>query len=133
MYNAGYKNITNIDFSEAVINSTENTRFYHEANASTAEMKAEFAQMPSMQWLCMDALKMNFPIHSFDACIDKGMLDAIMWYVVVGSRGASFLLREINSVGSLSDTHWWHASGDNSFDNAAHVAHQMYVGLLCLL
>ena len=40
----------------------------------------EFGELKGMQWQCMDALNMTFPKHSFDVCIDKGMIDAIMWY-----------------------------------------------------
>jgi ubiquinone/menaquinone biosynthesis C-methylase UbiE len=59
MYNSNYKNITNIDISDVVID----------------KMKKQF---PDMKWLEMDATKMNFEDNSFDCSIDKGTLDAIM-------------------------------------------------------
>ena len=59
MYNSNYKNITNIDISDVVID----------------KMKKQF---PDMEWLEMDATKMNFEDNSFDCSIDKGTLDAIM-------------------------------------------------------
>jgi len=59
MYNSNYKNITNIDISDVVIE----------------KMKKQF---PDMKWISMDATKMDFENNSFDCVIDKGTLDAIM-------------------------------------------------------
>jgi len=59
MYNSNYKNITNIDISDVVIDKMQK-------------------QFPDMKWLEMDATKMNFEDNSFDCSIDKGTLDAIM-------------------------------------------------------
>ena len=59
MYLSNYKNITNVDISEIVIQ----------------KMKKQY---PEMEWKEMDATKMSFENNSFDCVIDKGTLDAIM-------------------------------------------------------
>ena len=62
LYRQGYKNITNIDFSEVVI----------------SKMAARTAQMKGMKWLVMDMLKLEFPNESFDLVLDKGSIDSLM-------------------------------------------------------
>ena len=59
MYLSNYKNITNIDISDIVIQ----------------KMKKQY---PEMEWQEMDATKMTFENNFFDCVIDKGTLDAIM-------------------------------------------------------
>ncbi len=61
MYDDGVKNITNIDFSEAVITS----------------MKKRNTQRSQMKWLEMDMLHTSFEDASFEVIIDKGALDAL--------------------------------------------------------
>jgi SAM-dependent methyltransferase len=63
LYDAGFHNITNIDFAASVI----------------VRMTAEHAERrPLMRWLEMDMLDMSaFPDGSFDIVIDKGSLDAL--------------------------------------------------------
>ena len=63
LYDAGFHNITNIDFAASVI----------------ARMTVEHAERrPLMRWLEMDMLDMSaFPDESFDIVIDKGSLDAL--------------------------------------------------------
>ncbi|ELR14819.1 endothelin converting enzyme 2, putative, partial [Acanthamoeba castellanii str. Neff] len=64
MYNDGYKNIVNNDFSEIVI---ENMKQKYKETA------------PDMDWLVMDVMDMKeLPDASFDVAIDKGTMDAIM-------------------------------------------------------
>lgn len=71
LYNAGFKNIVNIDYSSVLID----------------KMKAQHAEdCPSMQWVHMDMTQMTFPSESFDIVIDKAAMDALMvdegdvWY-----------------------------------------------------
>ncbi len=66
----GYKDITNIDFSEVVIE----------------QMKAKYANKPGLTCtqqiysldidMTMDATKLQFPDDSFDIVIDKGTIDS---------------------------------------------------------
>ncbi|CAO3608709.1 unnamed protein product [Cunninghamella blakesleeana] len=62
MYKDGYKNITNIDYSETVINN----------------MKERCKDMPEMKWIEMDIKDLKFDNESFDVIIDKGTMDALM-------------------------------------------------------
>ncbi|KAI9478403.1 MAG: S-adenosyl-L-methionine-dependent methyltransferase [Benjaminiella poitrasii] len=62
MYNDGYKNIINIDYSKTVIEN----------------MKIRCADKPEMKWLEMDIRDLKFDNESFDAIIDKGTMDALM-------------------------------------------------------
>ncbi|CAI2178994.1 9705_t:CDS:2 [Funneliformis geosporum] len=62
MYDVGYHHITNIDFSETVI---ENMRF-------RCKDKTE------MSWIVMDVRDLIFQDESFDVVIDKGTMDALM-------------------------------------------------------
>ncbi|KAI7872481.1 S-adenosyl-L-methionine-dependent methyltransferase [Spinellus fusiger] len=62
MYNDGYKNITNIDYSKTVIDT----------------MKKRCAHQPEMKWLEMDIRDLQFSDCSFDVVIDKGTMDALM-------------------------------------------------------
>ncbi|KAH7920389.1 S-adenosyl-L-methionine-dependent methyltransferase [Leucogyrophana mollusca] len=64
MYDDGYKNIVNVDYSSVVI------RQMQERHASTR---------PEMQWKEMDVRDMSlFDDASFDVAIDKGTMDAMM-------------------------------------------------------
>nr|CAG8437682.1 5096_t:CDS:2 [Entrophospora candida] len=64
MYDDGYCNITNIDFSNIVIDN----------------MKEKNKHRSKMSWLVMDVrdLKMLKDDESFDVVIDKGTMDALM-------------------------------------------------------
>ena len=59
MYEAGYKDIINIDISPSVIE----------------QMSKQF---PHMVWEVMDATKMSYPDQYFDVILDKGTLDALI-------------------------------------------------------
>lgn len=63
LYDAGYRNITNIDISEVVIKQMR------ELNKS---------KRPDLQYEVMDVTKMTYPDEKFSVVLDKGTLDAIM-------------------------------------------------------
>jgi ubiquinone/menaquinone biosynthesis C-methylase UbiE len=58
MYNDGYHQLVNIDFSPVVI----------------GQMARRY---PSLTWSVMDIKHLTFPSDSFDAVLDKGTLDAL--------------------------------------------------------
>lgn len=60
MYQDGYKNIVNNDFSPIVIE----------------QMAHKFKDLP-MQWDVMDITKMTYPDNEFDTVLDKGTIDAL--------------------------------------------------------
>ena len=62
MYNDGYRNILNIDFSPVVIEN----------------MKRKCQGLVDMQWIVMDITKMAFAPSSFDVVIEKATLDALL-------------------------------------------------------
>ena len=64
LYDLGYLNIVNIDFSGNVIKKMRSS------SLSTAR--------PLMQWIEMDMLDMSFEIGHFDVVIDKATMDALM-------------------------------------------------------
>lgn len=64
MYDAGYKNIVNIDYSENVI---------------TVMKKQHSEKRPMMKWLVVDMTDMSeLADNSFDVVIDKAAMDAFM-------------------------------------------------------
>ncbi|XP_068455459.1 EEF1A lysine methyltransferase 4 [Clinocottus analis] len=62
MYRAGYRSVTNIDYSSVCIRA----------------MRARHAGCPGMTWHQMDARRLSFPDASFDVVIEKATLDAFM-------------------------------------------------------
>ncbi|KAH9976077.1 S-adenosyl-L-methionine-dependent methyltransferase [Russula compacta] len=62
MYDDGYKNIINVDYSPVVIEY----------------MAARNHIRPEMQWLVMDIRDLTFEDGTFDVAIDKGTMDAMM-------------------------------------------------------
>jgi SAM-dependent methyltransferase len=63
LYDDGFHNVTNIDYSNVVI---EKMRAIH------SELR------PDMQWVYMDMTAMTFDAESFDIVIDKAAMDALM-------------------------------------------------------
>ncbi|KAI0060635.1 S-adenosyl-L-methionine-dependent methyltransferase [Artomyces pyxidatus] len=63
MYDDGYKNIVNIDYSSVVV---DQMRARHQS------------ARPEMKWYEMDIRKLEFEADSFDVAIDKGTMDAMM-------------------------------------------------------
>jgi SAM-dependent methyltransferase len=83
MYDSGRMHVTNIDFSEPVIE----------------EMRAKTLQKKHMQWEVMDMTAMTFADESFDCVFDKGALDALMSNDSEESReAAAAMFREIKRV-----------------------------------
>ncbi|XP_035027152.1 EEF1A lysine methyltransferase 4 [Hippoglossus stenolepis] len=62
MYIAGYRSITNIDYSSVCIST----------------MGARYSDCPGMTWRQMDVRQLHFPGTSFDVILEKATLDAIM-------------------------------------------------------
>uniref|UniRef100_A0A3P9PQQ8 EEF1A lysine methyltransferase 4 n=2 Tax=Poecilia reticulata TaxID=8081 RepID=A0A3P9PQQ8_POERE len=62
MYGAGYRAITNIDYSSVCIGA----------------MSARYSSCPGMTWHQMDVRQLSFADASFDAILEKATLDAIM-------------------------------------------------------
>ena len=62
LYDAGYENITNIDFS----------------NICILNMREKNANRPKMLWQVMDMTALAYPDQSFDVVIDKAGMDALM-------------------------------------------------------
>ncbi|KZT43228.1 S-adenosyl-L-methionine-dependent methyltransferase [Sistotremastrum suecicum HHB10207 ss-3] len=63
MYDDGYENIVNIDYSSVLI---ENMKHIHEE------------ARPKMTWLEMDIRALQFEDDSFDVVLDKGTMDALL-------------------------------------------------------
>jgi hemerythrin superfamily protein len=63
LYDEGFHNITNIDFSSIVIKKMESVH---------SEKRNK------MKWIEMDMTKMTFPENSFDIVIDKAAMDALV-------------------------------------------------------
>jgi ubiquinone/menaquinone biosynthesis C-methylase UbiE len=62
MYDDGFHAITNIDFSEVVIE----------------EMKKKNVKRSEMSFLLMDMLNMSFENETFDVVLDKGILTTLI-------------------------------------------------------
>ncbi|KAK0239050.1 S-adenosyl-L-methionine-dependent methyltransferase [Armillaria nabsnona] len=63
MYDDGYKNIVNVDYSSVVIEQMQ---------------KRHGADRPEMEWRVMDVRELEFADDHFDVAIDKGTMDAMM-------------------------------------------------------
>ncbi|PBK72505.1 S-adenosyl-L-methionine-dependent methyltransferase [Armillaria solidipes] len=63
MYDDGYKNIVNVDYSSVVIEQMQ---------------KRHGTDRPEMEWRVMDVRELEFADDHFDVAIDKGTMDAMM-------------------------------------------------------
>ncbi|KAK0189081.1 S-adenosyl-L-methionine-dependent methyltransferase [Armillaria mellea] len=63
MYDDGYKNIVNVDYSSIVIEQMQ---------------KRHGSDRPEMEWRVMDVRELEFADDQFDVVIDKGTMDAMM-------------------------------------------------------
>ena len=63
LYDSGFTDIVNIDFSETVIDKMK---------------EIHSIERPLMRWITMDMTDMNFDSHCFDVVIDKASMDALM-------------------------------------------------------
>ncbi|XP_022761871.1 methyltransferase-like protein 13 isoform X1 [Durio zibethinus] len=63
LYDAGFKDITNIDFSKVVISDM---------------LRRNVRDQPNMRWRVMDMTQMQFTDDTFNVVLDKGGLDALM-------------------------------------------------------
>lgn len=83
MYDNGWRNITNIDFSAACIERG----------------RPQSMDGPGVRWLVMDACNLAFEDDTFDAAVDKGTLDAIAcseafdWFLPRMARSVARVLR----------------------------------------
>lgn len=86
MYDAGFRHITNIDYSSVCIST----------------MRARHSDCPGMTWHEMDVQHLSFPDASFDVVLEKATLDAIMveekspWDVSL--QTASFIHKALTEV-----------------------------------
>ncbi|XP_024026102.1 methyltransferase-like protein 13 [Morus notabilis] len=63
LYDAGFRGVTNIDFSKVVISDM---------------LRRNVRLRPGMRWRVMDMTKMQFEAETFNVVLDKGGLDALM-------------------------------------------------------
>ena len=64
MYNDGYRNIVNIDFSSIVINN----------------MKRKCQGLVDMDWIVMDITNMSFAPCSFDVVVEEALLHLMLFW-----------------------------------------------------
>ncbi|KAH6768362.1 S-adenosyl-L-methionine-dependent methyltransferases superfamily protein [Perilla frutescens var. frutescens] len=82
LYDDGFRNITNVDFSRVVI---------------TDMLKRNVRERPEMKWRVMDMTAMKFQIEEFHAVVDKGGLDALM-EPKLGPRLGNLYLSEVKRI-----------------------------------
>ncbi|KAJ7971670.1 methyltransferase-like protein 13 [Quillaja saponaria] len=82
LYDAGFRGITNIDFSKVVISDM---------------LRRNVRQRPDMRWRIMDMTSMQFTDETFDIILDKGGLDALM-EPELGSKLGTQYLAEVKRV-----------------------------------
>ncbi|KAF9643714.1 S-adenosyl-L-methionine-dependent methyltransferase [Thelephora ganbajun] len=63
MYDDGYKNITNVDYSSVVIDQMQ---------------RRHMTLRPGMEWMVADVRELPFTAGTFDVALDKGTMDAMM-------------------------------------------------------
>ncbi|XP_024531063.1 methyltransferase-like protein 13 [Selaginella moellendorffii] len=83
MYDHGFTNITNIDFSRSVIMEM---------------MRRNIRDRPMMFWKVMDMTEMQFSNDSFDYILDKGALDAVLGQADEDHASGKRFLSEVKRV-----------------------------------
>ncbi|KAJ6754602.1 EEF1A LYSINE AND N-TERMINAL METHYLTRANSFERASE [Salix purpurea] len=86
LYDAGFREITNIDFSKVVISDM---------------LKRNVRDRPGMRWRVMDMTQMKVEDESFDVVLDKGGLDALM-EPKLGPKLGNQYLSEVKRLCSLT-------------------------------
>ncbi|CAH2059889.1 unnamed protein product [Thlaspi arvense] len=76
LYDAGFRDITNVDFSKVVISDM---------------LRRNIRTRPELRWRVMDITKMQLADESFDTVLDKGALDALMEPEVGTKLGNQYL------------------------------------------
>ncbi|XP_010510163.1 PREDICTED: methyltransferase-like protein 13 isoform X4 [Camelina sativa] len=76
LYDAGFRDITNVDFSKVVISDM---------------LRRNIRTRPELRWRVMDITKMQLADESFDTVLDKGALDALMEPEVGTKLGSQYL------------------------------------------
>ncbi|KAF3629173.1 hypothetical protein FXO38_27834 [Capsicum annuum] len=76
LYDEGFCNITNVDFSKVVISDM---------------LRRNIRKRPVMKWRVMDMTNMQFANESFGAILDKGGLDALMEPELGSKLGTQYL------------------------------------------
>ncbi|CAA7045546.1 unnamed protein product [Microthlaspi erraticum] len=76
LYDAGFRDITNVDFSKVVISDM---------------LRRNIRTRPELRWRVMDITKMQLADESFDMVLDKGALDALMEPEVGTKLGNQYL------------------------------------------
>ncbi|KFK31188.1 hypothetical protein AALP_AA6G079900 [Arabis alpina] len=76
LYDAGFRDITNVDFSKVVISDM---------------LRRNIRTRPELRWRVMDITKMQLADGSFDMVLDKGALDALMEPEVGTKLGNDYL------------------------------------------
>ncbi|CAN4090877.1 unnamed protein product [Withania somnifera] len=76
LYDEGFCNITNVDFSKVVISDM---------------LRRNIRSRPFMKWRVMDMTNMQFANESFGAIVDKGGLDALMEPELGSKLGTQYL------------------------------------------
>ncbi|XP_010929746.1 uncharacterized protein [Elaeis guineensis] len=82
LYDAGFQQITNIDFSKVVVSDM---------------LRRYVRSRPEMRWRVMDMTDMQFADEFFDAILDKGGLDALM-EPELGSKLGKKYLKEVKRI-----------------------------------
>ncbi|KHJ98556.1 methyltransferase domain protein [Oesophagostomum dentatum] len=80
LYNMGYKNITNVDYSKVLIDSCQNL-------------------YPNMKWICDDIRSLaNIPSHSYDVVLEKATLEALLVTEKSPWSPSDFALQTLDSI-----------------------------------
>ncbi|KAI3459687.1 hypothetical protein Pfo_016350 [Paulownia fortunei] len=82
LYDAGFRNIINVDFSKVVISHM---------------LRRNVRERSRMKWRVMDMTSMQFANETFDAIVDKGGLDVLM-EPELGLRSGNLYLSEVKRL-----------------------------------